>query len=461
MNHADTVRAYYAAWKADDLDAVMDLCTEDVIAINVPIGPIHGKAKVRSFFARFGNGMTDKRYDVHRIIADDNVGGRRGRRELRQGRQAGQPALHVHVPVPRWPDLRMARLLRPADGAEAARPAARRLASAEGRLRQLSSRMGLEARRPPWLDPAVPAREDCVLKAMLDTRAARHPERRFALFEDGSTWTYGECLSEVRAAAAGLQRLGVRKGDRVIAWLPTGRPMVLTWFATNYLGAVFVPLNTAYRGDVLAHVVNAAAASVMVAHHSLVERLDGLELPHLRQVVTIGPAARTTQHPARATRRKRPAGRRRAARRERRHQSLGHPVDHLHIRHHGSLQGRAVTVPAALHDGHDRVRLHGRWRGHSRQPAAVPRRRHEPDVRGPGSRRQHLPGRWLQHSEVLGPGAPGQLRHHLRTDRRDGCVPREIRAAPGRQGQSVAVPDDVSGQRRRQSLSRTGSASIT
>ena len=71
MNHADTVRAYYAAWKADDLDADMVLCTKDVIAINVPSGPIRGKAKVRSFFARFGNGMTDKRYDVHRILADD------------------------------------------------------------------------------------------------------------------------------------------------------------------------------------------------------------------------------------------------------------------------------------------------------------------------------------------------------------------------------------------------------
>ena len=71
MNHADTVRAYYAAWKADDLDGVMDLCTDDVVAINVPIGPIHGKAKVRGFFAKFGSGMTDKRYDVHRILADD------------------------------------------------------------------------------------------------------------------------------------------------------------------------------------------------------------------------------------------------------------------------------------------------------------------------------------------------------------------------------------------------------
>jgi len=130
-----------------------------------------------------------------------------------------------------------------------------------------------------------------VLKAMLDDRARRFPDRRFARFEDGGTWTYRECRADVRAAAAGLQRLGVGKGDRVIAWLPAGRTMVLSWFAANYLGAVFVPLNTAYRGDVLAHVVNASGARLMVAHHDLVARLDGLALEHLRQVIVVGGAA--------------------------------------------------------------------------------------------------------------------------------------------------------------------------
>jgi crotonobetaine/carnitine-CoA ligase len=148
--------------------------------------------------------------------------------------------------------------------------------------------MSEPTRRPAWFDPALPAREDCVLKALLDSRAARHPERRLALFEDGSRWTWAEGRAAVRAAAAGLQRLGVKKGDRVLAWLPTGQPMVLTWFAANYLGAVFVPLNTAYRGAVLEHVINAAGAAVMVTHHSLVERLVGLALPHLRQVIAIG-----------------------------------------------------------------------------------------------------------------------------------------------------------------------------
>lgn len=68
--HIDTVKAYYAAWLADDLEAVLRLCTDDVVAVNVPIGPLNGKAAVREFFGKFARGMSDKRYDVHRILGD-------------------------------------------------------------------------------------------------------------------------------------------------------------------------------------------------------------------------------------------------------------------------------------------------------------------------------------------------------------------------------------------------------
>jgi limonene-1,2-epoxide hydrolase len=69
-DHAATVRAYYAAWLADDLEGVLRLCTDDVVAVNVPIGPIHGKSAVRRFFDKFGKGMTGKHYEVRRILAD-------------------------------------------------------------------------------------------------------------------------------------------------------------------------------------------------------------------------------------------------------------------------------------------------------------------------------------------------------------------------------------------------------
>jgi limonene-1,2-epoxide hydrolase len=68
MTNTEMVRAYYAAWLRDDMEAVLKLCTDDVVAVNVPIGPLHGKPAVREFFNKFGSGMTNKRYDIHDII---------------------------------------------------------------------------------------------------------------------------------------------------------------------------------------------------------------------------------------------------------------------------------------------------------------------------------------------------------------------------------------------------------
>jgi crotonobetaine/carnitine-CoA ligase len=104
-----------------------------------------------------------------------------------------------------------------------------------------------DAHRPPWSPPGTPPREDCVLRDILDSRARRFPDRICARFEDGATLTYADCLAQVRAVAASLQGLGVRKGDRVFAWLPSGKPMVLSWFAINYLGAIYVPLTPLTR----------------------------------------------------------------------------------------------------------------------------------------------------------------------------------------------------------------------
>jgi len=142
--------------------------------------------------------------------------------------------------------------------------------------------------RPPWFDPRMPARDDCVLKHLLERNAASHPERRCALFEDGSSWTYAECLKEVRHTAQALQALGVARGDRVLAWLPNQREIVRIWFATNYLGAIYVPLNTAYRGGVLEHAINITGARLMVAHPALVERLHTLQLSTLTTLIIAG-----------------------------------------------------------------------------------------------------------------------------------------------------------------------------
>jgi crotonobetaine/carnitine-CoA ligase len=137
-------------------------------------------------------------------------------------------------------------------------------------------------------DPRVPAREVCVLRYVLDGLAARRPDDVYAVFEDGETWSFAELKARVVAFAAGLAGLGVGQGDTVAMWLPNGRESIVAFFAINYLGAVFVPFNTAYRGRILEHVVENADARVIVVHGGLVERLSEVARARLETMVVLG-----------------------------------------------------------------------------------------------------------------------------------------------------------------------------
>jgi len=63
---------------------------------------------------------------------------------------------------------------------------------------------------------------------------------------------------------------------------------ILTFFAINYLGAVFVPLNTAYKGQVLSHVLNVSDAKVIVAHGQLLERLGEVDVAQIEKAIAVG-----------------------------------------------------------------------------------------------------------------------------------------------------------------------------
>ena len=135
--------------------------------------------------------------------------------------------------------------------------------------------------------PVVQA-PDCVLRDLLHRQAQAYPDRVYAVFDGGQRWTFRRLLEEVRTTAAGLAALGVRQGDKVLLWLPHGPAALRTWFAVNYLGAVAVPLNLAYKGTLLERVIDNSQARLMVAQDNLIERLDAVATAGLQQVVAVG-----------------------------------------------------------------------------------------------------------------------------------------------------------------------------
>lgn len=144
------------------------------------------------------------------------------------------------------------------------------------------------------MDPRMPVADECVLRNLLDNWAETQPDKVWAHFQDGREWTYPEMQARARRVSGALYSLGVRQKDKVFAWLPNGSDFLETWFGTNYMGAVYVSANIAYRGGILEHVIRLANAKVGIIHADLLPRLSEIEIPHLESVIVIGGPATGT-----------------------------------------------------------------------------------------------------------------------------------------------------------------------
>jgi len=130
-----------------------------------------------------------------------------------------------------------------------------------------------------------------VLRNLVERHAHERGESVFALFSTGDQWSYARLRSNVRKVAASLQALGVKQDDFVLSWLPNGPHAVAVWFALNYIGAVYVPVNTSYRGRLLAHVIQNSGARLMVADARLADRLAEVETSGLDTLVAVSGSA--------------------------------------------------------------------------------------------------------------------------------------------------------------------------
>ena len=139
--------------------------------------------------------------------------------------------------------------------------------------------------RRDFADPRMPDRATCVLRYLIDRWAEERGDQTYVHFEKGAEWSYAELKRRVVEKAAGLRGIGVRQGDHVALWLPNGGDALIAFFAINYLGAVFVPFNTAYRGGLLEHVVANSDARIIIVHPDLVERLAEIDRARIELAV--------------------------------------------------------------------------------------------------------------------------------------------------------------------------------
>ncbi|MBB3988263.1 crotonobetaine/carnitine-CoA ligase [Sagittula marina] len=135
-------------------------------------------------------------------------------------------------------------------------------------------------------DPALD-RTRSVLRYILDGYAQTQADAPFVQFWPGPTWSYGELHRRVRIRASALARAGVKRGDHVLCLMGNSPDLLCSWFAINYLGAVYVPINTGARGQMLEHILLDADAPVLIAQAALVDRLADVAPGRVTTVLTV------------------------------------------------------------------------------------------------------------------------------------------------------------------------------
>lgn len=130
---------------------------------------------------------------------------------------------------------------------------------------------------------------DRTIPTFLRVQAERNGDRP-ALRFGAETLSYVDLHADAVRLATGLRELGVMPGETVALLLRNSLDFHRCWFGVNLAGAVEVPVNTEYRRDGLAYVLNHCQARVLIADDTLLDRVLEIraDLVHLRRLVVRG-----------------------------------------------------------------------------------------------------------------------------------------------------------------------------
>jgi carnitine-CoA ligase len=127
-----------------------------------------------------------------------------------------------------------------------------------------------------------------VIHRALKAKVDKYGNRDFFTFGD-QTFGYGDLDEASNQAAAGLQALGVSKGQKVGIVMRNRPEFLFLWFGLSKLGAIEVPINVAHRGSILTYMIDKAECSHLVVESVFLDRVAPVlkDLPNVAQVIVL------------------------------------------------------------------------------------------------------------------------------------------------------------------------------
>jgi fatty-acyl-CoA synthase len=120
-------------------------------------------------------------------------------------------------------------------------------------------------------------------------RARRlYPERE-AVVDGALRLTYSQLFDRCDRWSSALQRLGVKRGDRVAYIAPNTHAQLESFYAVPQIGAVLVPINYRLTADDFAYIVEHSGATVVCVHSDYLVAVDSIRarLPKVRHWIAL------------------------------------------------------------------------------------------------------------------------------------------------------------------------------
>lgn len=116
------------------------------------------------------------------------------------------------------------------------------------------------------------------LPAFCAAQAEKHGEAiALDYFQDGVQLSYVELHRRSNRVAANLLSMGYRKGAHIAVMLPNCPASAIIWFATMKVGAVIVPVNTAYGGKELDYLLNQSDAQALIIGSQFLDAYQSMQ----------------------------------------------------------------------------------------------------------------------------------------------------------------------------------------
>ena len=126
-----------------------------------------------------------------------------------------------------------------------------------------------EARTFPYASRTLPE--------ILKRQAARYADK-LLIASPSRPISYAEAPDIAARGAGRLAAAGVKAGDRVAAFMSNSTNFIELWFGAAWLGAVLAPVNTAFRGAQLRHVLSLVDPVLIITERELLAYLATPEI---------------------------------------------------------------------------------------------------------------------------------------------------------------------------------------